>query len=361
MSSLLTRASAAIDRRVARFVGRKMAKRHPSPPAVSTERRAQLIADTRAYNAGTLGTPSAFFPAPALPQVALEPNGDGPLATHIVDVTFASEYQPFLPAARDRYLARIDNMTAHARWWTSGRGRPTIVMLHGLGAGNHWVTAQSFAVPYWLRHGYDVVAFQLPFHGKRASSAGTTPSWPSLNLRWTNEGFGHAVYDLRALALFLRTRGASAVGVMGMSLGGYTAALWASVAGPQSVGGVDFAVAMIPAVSLARLMWHHGHDLPARKQATQAGISEDLLAEGFRVHAPTTRPPLPPPQRLFVIGGLGDQITPPEQATALAAHWHTEVLWFEGGHLAQLGRGGAFSTVRRALGNAGFSGREFRP
>ena len=52
-----------------------------------------------------------------------------------------------------------------------------------------------------------------------------------------NEGFGHAIYDLRALAMFLRKRGASAVGVMGMSLGGYTTGLWASVAGPQACAG----------------------------------------------------------------------------------------------------------------------------
>ena len=78
---------------------------------------------------------------------------------------------------------------------------------------------------------------------------------------------------------------------MGMSLGGYTTSLWASVAGPGDVGGLDFAVAMIPAVSMARLMWRHGEHSPrAASRAIKAGITEDLLVDAFAVHAPTTRP-----------------------------------------------------------------------
>src|SRR5262249_44613050 len=152
--------------------------------------------------------------------------------------------------------------------------------------------------------------------------------FPSPNPLRTNEAFGHAIFDLRALAMYLRERGSSAVGVMGMSLGGYTASLWASV------GDVDFSVAMIPAVSMAKLMWRHGEDSPARRSAASAGITEDLLADAFAVHTPTTRPPSVPRDRLFVIAGRGDRITPPEQALELAAHWGVDVLWFDGGHLA---------------------------
>ena len=53
--------------------------------------------------------------------------------------------------------------------------------------------------------------------------------FPSANLVRTNEAFGQAVFDLRALAAYLRANGAPSVGAIGMSLGGYTTALWASV------------------------------------------------------------------------------------------------------------------------------------
>ena len=336
----------------------------PRAPRIEQgDARQRLIELAKHYREGTLGLPSPFFPAPVLPTVKMAHLGDGPLGTQVVDLSYASDYVPFHPEARDVYLATTENMTAHARWWTSDRGRPTIVMLHGWGGGNHWVTERTFQVAYWLKHGYDVAAFQLPFHGNRAPGSGMGRSgsmFPSANPLRTNEGFGHAIYDLRALSLFLRQRGSSAVGVMGMSLGGYTTALWASVAGPDDVGGTDFAVAMIPAVSMSRLYWQHGESSPVRRRAAKAGITEDMLADAFEVHAPTTRAPRVPRERLYVIAGRGDRITPPDQAEALAKHWDTEILWFDGGHLAQVGRGDAWRTVRRSLGAHGFEGRMFR-
>jgi pimeloyl-ACP methyl ester carboxylesterase len=360
---VFTRASAAIDRSVVRFMERRMAPR--TPRIEHADARQRLLDLGREYSDGTLGLPSPFFPVPDHPDIELTPAGDGPLDTHIVDLKFRSDYQPFHPAARESYLSIIENMTAHARWWTSGKGRPTIVLIHGWGGGNHWVTARTFVVPYWLRHGYDVVSFQLPFHGERAPVATgavmkSGALFPSPNPLRTNEAFGHAIHDLRALSLFMRKRGSSAVGVMGMSLGGYTSALWASIAGPDDPGGVDFAVAMIPAVSMARLMWRHGETSPVRRRAMSAGITEDLLVDAFAVHAPTTREPRVPRERLYVIAGRGDRITPPDHAEELARHWGSEILWFDGGHLAQVGRGDAMRTVRRALGTHGFAGRNFR-
>jgi pimeloyl-ACP methyl ester carboxylesterase len=353
MRSVLTRASAAIDRGALRFMERRMASRTPRYDPGGA--RTLLVELARAYSAGTLGHPSAFFPAPDAAELSLAPAGDGAFGTQIVDLAYRSGYVPFVPEVRDVYLSYAENLTAHARWWTSDRGRPTIVMLHGWGGGNYWLEERAFAVPYWLRHGYDVVVFQLPFHGRRGSGA-RAPSWPSPNPVRTNEGFGHAIYDLRALALALRARGATAVGAMGMSLGGYTTALWASIAGAGEAGGLDFAIAMIPAVSMARLMWRHGEASPARKRAIGAGITEELLMDVFAVHAPITRPVRV--AHRFVIAGRGDRITPASEASELARHWGVDVAWFDGGHLAQLGRGEPLRAVRRALGEAGFAGRE---
>lgn len=361
--SIFTKASAVLDRSVIRFMERQMA---PRTPKLDPDARTRLIDVAARYSDGTLGEDSPFFPAPDRPAVALRPAGDGPLGTQVVDLTYPSTYTAYHPAARDLLHSVAENATAHVRWWTSGSGRPTIVLLHGWGGGNQWVTARTFAVPYWLRHGWDVAAFVLPFHGARAPDTARSPVrsgalFPSPNPLRTNEGFGQAIHDLRALSLWLRARGSSAVGVIGMSLGGYTTALWASVAGHRDPGGVDFAVAMIPAVSMSRLMWRHGEANPTRRRAASAGITEELLADAFAVHAPLTRPARLPGTHLAVIAGRGDRITPPDQAEALAAHWNVPISWFEGGHLAQVGRGDALRAVRRQLGGLGFTGREFRP
>jgi pimeloyl-ACP methyl ester carboxylesterase len=362
VASFFTRASAVLDRGVIRYMERRMVPR--APRSQSHDARAALAALAAAYGEGTLGAPSRFFPEPEVPAVTLAPAGDGPLGTQVIDLAWPSEYEPFLPDARDLHARVAENHTAHARLWTSGRGRPTIVLLHGWAGGNHWVTARTFVAPYWLRHGYDVAAFVLPYHGVRApgpSGARRSLPWPSPNPLLTNEGFGQAIYELRALSRFLRDRGAPAVGAMGMSLGGYTTALWASIAGPADPGGIDFAVAMIPAVSMAWLMWRHGAGTPVRREAARAGVTEDLLADAFAVHAPTTRPPRLERARLAVVAGRGDRITPPEHAEELARHWGVEVAWFAGGHLAQVGRGDALRAVRRQLGALDLPGREFRP
>jgi pimeloyl-ACP methyl ester carboxylesterase len=360
VASLFTRASAALDRGVVRLMERRITSHAPRATRPEPgDARARLAALAAAYGDGTLGTPSRFFPAPERPAVALAPVGDGPLGTRAIDLAWRSEYEPFLPAARELHARVVENHTARARWWTSGRGRPAIVLLHGWAGGHPWITARAFAVPYWLRHGYDVAAFVLPYHGARAPGP-SGALFPSANPLRTNEAFGQAIFDLRALALELRARGASAVGVMGMSLGGYTAALWASISGAPDPGGVDFAVAMIPAVEMARIMWRLGEASPARRAAVRAGIDEDLLADAFAVHAPMTRPARLPRERLAVIAGRGDRITPPDHAEALARHWGVEVTWFPGGHLAPVGRGETRRAVRRQLGALDLPGRELR-
>lgn len=350
----VTRASAALDRSVVRVMERRMAGSASRQRAhVPDDAHARLADLARRYGDGTLGRPSGFFPAPPTPEVRARP-----LDGKVEHLTWESRYRPFLPEARDDLHRWVENATAHARLYRGdpgGPARPAMVLLHGWGGGAWWLEERAFAVPYWVARGFDVAVANLPFHGERApGGVGRGPRsgalFPSPNVIRTNEAFGQAVWDLRGLALHLRARGATAVGAMGMSLGGYTTALWASVDDT-----LDFAVAMIPAVSMADLMWRHGEDSPARRRAAAAGVSGELLADVFRVHAPTTRPPLPPREHLMIVAGEGDRITPPDQAETLRAHWgDCAIHWFPGGHLAQIGRGDAFRAVRAHLGRAGF-------
>ncbi len=320
------------------------------------------------YNDGTQAAPGLFFPTPTRPAVTETQVGRGPLGSTQWDLQFSSDYVAFLPAARDWYPRYLANNTAHARLWSKpvahgAAPRPVMVLIHGWGAGEYWMMEQPFETSYWLHHGFDVCAFVLPFHGPRTPETGignngsglgglgklrNGPLFPSANIVRTNEAFGQAIYDLRALTEHLRWRsGASAnvpVGVMGMSLGGYTAALWASV-----TNDLAFAVAVIPAVSMSELMWTHGSGTVRRKRARDHGVDQDLLDQAFAVHSPLARPARLPTERLFVIAGHGDRITPPAQAERLAAHWGCEVTWFNGGHLVQVGRHQAFSAVRKQL------------
>lgn len=343
--SVWTRATAALDRGVVRLMERRMAAR--TPRVDQHDARVRLLELTAVYREAT----DRFFAPPPAPDVRTSLVGDGPLGTRVFDLAWTSDYAPIVPIA-----APPENATAHARHWTSpmDAGRPTIVVIHGWAGGNAAVSSVTFGVPYWLKHGFDVVAFTLPYHGARAPGM-SGALFPSPNPIRTNEGFGQAIFDLRALAIYLRARGATAIGPLGMSLGGYTTALWASL-DPS----LAFAVAMIPAVSFSRLMWSHGERSPARRHALRAGITEELLEDAFAVHSPVARPVALPRERLAVVAGRGDRITPPDHARELAAHWGVDIEWFDGGHLAQLGRGDAIRNVRRKLGALALAGQKYR-
>jgi pimeloyl-ACP methyl ester carboxylesterase len=337
----VTGATAAIDRGVLRVMERQMSS--TAPRGLPRDARVRLLELAAAYRA------APFFPEPPTPAAAdvterREPDAFG---ARVTSITFASGYRPFLPAYRDEHHRHLENHTVHARTYGTG-DRPVMLCLHGWGGGTWWFEERAFVVGYWLRRGFDVALFQLPYHGER-TRARSGAMFPSANLVRTNEAFGQAIWDLRAFASYLRGRGAPSVGAIGMSLGGYTTALWATV-DPQ----LAFAVAMIPAVSMSELMWRHGEESPARRRAVAAGVSGDLLDDVFAVHAPTERPVLLSRERLMIVAGRGDRITPPDQAEKLWEHWgQCAIHWFPGGHLAQVGRGDAFRAVRKHLQTAG--------
>jgi pimeloyl-ACP methyl ester carboxylesterase len=171
--------------------------------------------------------------------------------------------------------------------------------------------------------------------------------WPSVNVARTNEGFAHAVHDLRALLARLR-QNAAPVGLVGMSLGGYTSALAATVE-PQ----LDFAVLMIPVASFPDLLWHHGAGRPERARAEREGITLEMLRAAMAVHAPLKRAPKLGPERVLVVSAEADRIAPPEHATRLARHFGAEELRLPGGHILQVGRGAAFGALARRLAALG--------
>lgn len=325
------------------------------PDAGSRARLQELV---HAYSQGTLGEPSRFFSEPEPTPLQRSRLGAGPEGSTVWDLWQDSGYQPFWAQARDGYLRYRENLRSHARWWRlpprradQAAPRPVLVVVHGYLAGAHWMSERVFEVGYWLHHGFDVVAFQLPFHGQRAPQGGGA-LFPSGNLARTNEAFGHAIHDLRALAAALRRElGPLALGALGMSLGGYTAALWASVADDLS-----FVVPMIPAVSISRLLLARGATSPMARRLRDAGIDEQALDEVFAVHAPLRRAPRVPAAARFVIAGQGDRITPAEHAQALIDHWQCSHHWFVGGHLAQVGRHGALRAARLHLRASGISG-----
>jgi hypothetical protein len=305
----------------------------PPPPATWID--AVRAAAERNQAGGVLAVPARAHPAPpALEKCELRRIELAGLPAADL-LRFESEFVPRDPEVRESYLALERNRTAQALVWRHGRERrPALIVIHGYGMGRPALDARAFEVPWLFRTlGLDVVLVTLPLHGARAagrrSGAGFLDGHPLV----TNAAFDQAIWDLRRIAGWLRAEGAPALGVFGMSLGGYTAALFASLE-----RGLACAVPYVPAVSLPKVI---GAGLsPAQQRLREElGCDDALLSAAWASHEPLRHRPLVAPAGRLILAGASDRICSPDQARALWEHWERpSIHWFEGSHLAHFGR-----------------------
>jgi len=287
----------------------------------------------------------AHLTPPALEKPSLTPTrirGAGQLE----HLRFESEYQPNDPEIRDDYLAQHRNRIAHAYLWRHPSGpRPTLICIHGYRMGRISLDARAWDVD-WLhrRLGLDVAAVVLPFHGPRAIRRRSGAGFLDTHPLWTNAAFGQAIWELRRLTGWLRGQGAPLLGVYGLSLGGYTAALFASIESRLSC-----AITMVPVVSLTSMIQR---DLSEQKRlAGEAlGVTEEVLEQAWAPHAPLCHTPKVAKAGRLIVAGLADRICTPDQAQALFEHWERPAIhWFPGTHLVPIGRRATRARMERHL------------
>lgn len=269
---------------------------------------------------------------------------------------FTSPYEPRHPDVDEFCDARHPNNTARAQYWRHPDGaRPTIIVLHGFSASPAPLNSAFFSLPWFFGHGCDVVLVTLPFHGRRARVRLPMDGVElfSAGLVSMNEAMLQAVSDIRSLVSYLLDeRGAPAVGVTGLSLGGYLSATLAA-AEPR----LAFAVPNAPAVHFGEIMrlWFPA-GAAMRLALGRVGVSMEDLDEVLAVHGPLNYAPAIDHDRLFVIGGLGDRLTPPAQARMLWEHWdRPRMHWYPGNHVVHLQRSAYLREMGRFLGTIGFS------
>ncbi len=251
------------------------------------------------------------------------------------EIRFDSEFEPRDPEVRERYLDVRQNRTARALLWRHPSGpRATLIVIHGYGMGRAALDARAFELPRLHQGlGLDVALVTLPLHGPRAAGRRSGAGFLDGHPLATNAAFEQAIFELRRLAGWLRAQGAPALGVYGMSLGGYTAALFASLE-----RGLACAVPLVPAVSLPAILGA-SRSPEAKRLRESIGLSDALLSEAWASHDPLRHQPRVAPEGRLILAGLSDRICTPDQVEALWQHWERPPIhWFEGSHLAPFGR-----------------------
>ena len=259
---------------------------------------------------------------------------------------FASEFEPVDPEVHDRFVARRANRTAHVHLWRSrSQPRPTLICLHGHRQGRVALDAISWDVRrLQAAFGLDVALLALPLHGPRAAGWRSGEGFLDGHPSETSAALAQTIWDLRRLVGWLRAQGAPTLGIAGFGLGGYAAALFASLE-----SGLASALLLAPIVALDTFAWRL---LPPaqRAEARAAGLSERLLGAAWARHAPLGLRPRVPHEARLVVGGLADRLAPPLEVEALWEHWGRPAChWYPGSHCVWLGRRALRERLERHL------------
>lgn len=257
----------------------------------------------------------------------------------IVGRRFATRYRPYGGADEE---PGADGMLVE-HWMHEGtRPRGTVLAIHGFSMGTPRIDAWALFAEGWFRAGLDVALLTLPYHGARTPRgarfsgqrfAETDPAAMHAAVR-------RAIYEIHVLRAWLRARTGQPVGLLGLSLGGYLAALTAGL-----VDDLDFVIPMVPPVCIGDLAWRFFSASRTRGAASAYTLGE--LRAMYRLHSPLTYPLRVPRERALIIAGRGDRIVPPEHPHALWRHWgEPAIYWFSGSHLSPFPRE---PTVARAV------------
>jgi len=243
-----------------------------------------------------------------------------------------SGYQPHPgEPGRQRWIGQAPTRTLHA-WMLRhpGRPRPWLVCIPGYRMGQPLIDFTGFRAR-WLHQtlGVNVAIPVMPLHGPRRVGRRGGDGFFSGDFVDTVHAQAQAVWDIRRLVGWLRDQGAPGVGIYGVSLGGYTAALVASLESDLAC-----VIAGIPATDFVRLARAHAPALLVRA-AQRAGFSFERIERLLRVVSPLALQPKVAHARRFLYAGLADRLASPDQASDLWRHWgEPRTLWYHGSHVS---------------------------
>jgi len=273
-------------------------------------------------------------------------------------LAFPSGYEPYAgEPGRERWLGHTANRTAHA--WVlrhrdergpDGRPRRWLVCLHGFGTGSPFMDIAGFrANQLHDKYGLNLVFPILPLHGPRKIGRMSGDGFMSYDLLDGVHALAQSMWDVRRIVGWVREQGAEEIGMYGISLGGYAAALLATLD-----GDLQCLIAGIPPSDLPGLFRHHmPRSLGSRARAYRLVGPE--AEQVHRVVSPLASPALVPFPRRYLYAGLGDRMSTPVQAYRLWEHWdRPRIAWYPGNHVGYLWSGDVQRFVRQSLTDAEF-------
>jgi hypothetical protein len=271
-------------------------------------------------------------------------------------VAYPSGYAPPPDVPGAEWIADERNMRAHAYVLRhDDRPRPWLISIHPTGVGSPMDMMWMGSTALHRELGINVMHPVLPKHGPRRRRGQPRVSFPSPDGIVNLQAFSQSVWDVRRAIAWARLQGATAVGLHGLSLGGYTAALLAGIE-----DDLDCVVVGLPPSDLPTLMVRHASRYLTAEIAAEglAPISSVASRDVNRLISPLAFTPRVTRERRFVYAAIGDRVATPEQAVDLWRHWNEpEILWLQSSHLPAPMLSETRRFVRDALDGCGLVGQ----
>ncbi len=303
--------------------------RRPLSSTAVYERINAEVADAMDFYStrGWLDHPAGFFAAPPTPTDVAIRSFTNRGRSH-ERLSFDSAYRPYEgEPGRERWLSYGGNRREYALMLRHREPRPWLVCVHGTEMGRVGLDLTLFRA--WHLHedfGLNVMLPVLPMHGPRARGLPKGAVFPGEDVMDDVHATAQAVSDIRQVLAWIRAEQPDArIGLNSISLGGYIAALVASLD-----DGLTCAILGVPPANLVSILGRHaglGVEDPRRKTLE--------LAEPIgRMISPLSLEPQVPPEGRFIYAGVADRIVHPrEQVLQLWEHWgRPDIGWYHGGH-----------------------------
>jgi pimeloyl-ACP methyl ester carboxylesterase len=214
-------------------------------------------------------------------------------------------------------MAFPENQTARARIFlcNSGFSAPTVILLHALMSANDFGYRRIGA--RLNRRGWNAVLMHLPYHYSRVPRGyfnGALALTP--NLRQNAETLRQAVTEVRQLMAYLRGNGCPDFGMIGTSYGGWVGALVSFLE-----RDFRFVTLLQPIADIEHIIWESPAAVMIRKALLAAGIHPGVSRRHAHLTSPLDGRPACEADRVLIVAGTYDTITPSASLKRLALVW----------------------------------------
>lgn len=222
---------------------------------------------------------------------------------------------------------------------SNSKEAPTMILLHALMSANDFGYRRIAA--HFNKQGWNVLFPHLPYHySRRPKGYANGALTITTNIIRNAETLRQSVIELRQLMTWARARGSQRIALLGTSYGGWVSAL------TLGLEMTDFTLLIQPIADVPHATFKSPSSTMMAGLLKANGIDEESISRHAHLTSPLHLTPLTSAERITVIGGTYDHISPSESLRSLSSRWGgTSYREVRQGHFG-------YAAMKRALAEA---------